>query len=111
MSLYHRTNTRTSLTLEVQLQFKGKNIGHACTRNINPFGAFIELFEPELVTDDFIGISFTNKNKDKACAMQKGMVMHATKEGVGILFASYNEEFGMMLEQEMIQASNNKTDT
>jgi hypothetical protein len=39
------------------------------------------------------------------------MVMHASKEDVGILFASYNEEFGTMLEQEMIQAGNNKTDT
>jgi hypothetical protein len=108
MSLYHRTNNRTSLALEVQLQFKGKNLGRACTRNINPFGVFIEFPEPELVTDDFVGISFTSKNEDKACALQKGMVMHASKEGIGILFASYNEEFRTMLEQEISQAGSSE---
>jgi hypothetical protein len=104
VSLHHRTYTRIPLALDVQLQFKGANLGHAFTRNINTFGAFIELPEPELVTNDFIKIYFTHKDKGQACVEQKGMVMHCNKEGVGIIFASDTEEFRAMLDQEMNHA-------
>ena len=104
MSLHHRTYTRIPLALDVQLQFKGASLGHAITRNINLFGAFIELPEPELVTNDFIKIYFTPKDEDHACIEQKGMVIHCNKEGVGIIFASDTAEFRTMLDQEMKQA-------
>jgi len=104
VSLHHRTYTRIPLTLDVQLQFKGENIGHAFIRNIDPFGAFIELSKPELVTNDFVKIYFTNKDENQACVEQKGMVMHCSKEGVGILFAADSEEFRSMLKQEMAHA-------
>ena len=106
MSLHHRTYTRMPLALDVQLQFKGANLGHTITRNIHPFGAFIELPEPELVTNDFIKIYFTHKDKDQdhACVEQKGMVMHCNKEGVGIIFASDTAEFRTLLDQEMTYA-------
>ena len=101
MSVYHRTYTRTLLVLDVELQFKGKKIGHTCTRNINPFGAFIELSKPNLVADDFVSMYFTNQDKHHASVIQKGMVMHRSKEGVGILFASDTKEFRMMLRQQI----------
>ena len=101
MSLYHRTYTRIPLVLEIQLQFKGEKLGHACTQNINPFGAFIELSKPKLVTNDFVEIYFTNKDENQACVVQKGMVMHRSKKGVGILFSSDTEEFRALLNQEM----------
>jgi hypothetical protein len=104
VSLHHRTYTRIPLALDVQLQFKGANLGHAFTRNINTFGAFIELPEPELVTNDFIKIYFTRKDEDHVCVEQKGMVMHCNKEGVGIIFASDPPEFRAMLDQEMNDA-------
>lgn len=101
MSLHHRTYTRIPLALDVEINFKGENIGHAFTRDINLFGAFIELSKPELVTSDFVKIYFTQKNEDHTCVEQKGMVMHYNKEGVGIIFASDSEEFRTMLDQEM----------
>lgn len=104
MSLHHRTYTRIPLALEVYLQFKGENLGHAFTRNINSFGAFIELPKPELVTNDFIKIYFSHKDGTPRCVVQKGMVMHCNKEGVGVIFATDTEEFRNMLLQEMTQA-------
>jgi hypothetical protein len=104
VSLHHRTYTRIPLALDVQLQFKGANLGHTITRNIHHFGAFIALPEPKLVTNDFIKIYFTRKDKDHACVEQKGMVMHCNKEGVGIIFASDTAEFRTLLNQEMTYA-------
>jgi hypothetical protein len=101
MSLYHRTNARIPLALDVQLKFKDVQLGQAFVRNINPFGAFIELPKPQLVTDDFIKIYFTNTDESQKCVVQKGVVIHANKEGVGVLFASDNEEFRAMLDQEV----------
>lgn len=103
MSLHHRTYTRIPLALDVQLQFKGASLGQAHTRNINLFGAFIELPEPELVTNDFIKIYFTHKEQGQTCLEQKGMVIHSNREGVGIIFASDTAEFRAMLDQEMKQ--------
>ncbi|MFT4747742.1 MAG: hypothetical protein ACI8XG_001825 [Congregibacter sp.] len=104
MSIHHRTYTRIPLALEVHLQFKGENLGHAFTRNINSFGAFIELPKPELATNDFIKIYFWHKDGTPSCVVQKGMVMHRNKEGVGVIFATDTEEFRNMLLQEMTQA-------
>ncbi len=106
MPLYHRTYTRIPLTLDVQLKFKGKNLGHAFTRNINPFGAFIELSKHELATNDFIGLYFTEKDQEHTCVEQKGLVIHRSDEGVGILFASDTEEFRTMLDKEFTHAGN-----
>jgi hypothetical protein len=104
VSLQHRTYTRIPLTLDVQIQFKGVNLGHAFIRNIDPFGAFIELSKSELVINDFVKIYFTNTDENQACVEQKGMVMHCSKEGVGILFAIDSVEFRTMLKQEMADA-------
>lgn len=99
MSINHRTYTRLPLNLDLELVFKGENLGHASVRNINQFGAFIELPKPKMQTNDFIKINFTNKDLE-----QKGMVVHVSKEGVGIIFASNSEEFRSMLQQEMDEA-------
>ena len=99
--MYHRTYTRIPLTLEVDIQFKGEKLKHAYTRNINPFGVFIELPKSELVTNNFVEMYFTNKDQDDTCVVQKGMVMHRSKKGVGILFSSDTEEFRALLNQEM----------
>lgn len=104
MSVYHRTYTRMNFPLNVQVQFKGEIIGQTLTRNINQFGAFIELSEPELETNDFVKIYFINQDDDSPWVVQKGMVMHSSKEGVGVLFASDTQEFRTMLEQEMNNA-------
>ncbi|MFT6267608.1 MAG: hypothetical protein ACJAVV_000406 [Alphaproteobacteria bacterium] len=101
MAVYHRTYTRAPLALDVELQFKGEKMCHTFTRNINRFGAFIELSKPNLVTNDFVKIYFTSKDDNHTCVTQKGMVMHRCKEGVGILFASDTKEFRTMLDLEM----------
>ena len=101
MSIYHRTYTRIPLVLDVLVRFKGEKIGHSLTRNINPFGAFIELPKSDLVTNNFVEMYFTNKDPDAACVLQKGMVMHCSQEGVGIIFAYDTEEFRAMLDQKM----------
>jgi hypothetical protein len=101
VSLHHRTYTRIPLALDVQLQFKGVSLGQTFTRNINPFGAFIELPESKLITNDFIKICFIQKDEDHTCIEQKGLVIHCNKEGVGIIFASDTAAFRNMLNQEM----------
>jgi hypothetical protein len=54
VSTHHCTYARIPLTLEVHLQFKGDNLGHAFTLNIHSFGAFKELPKSELATYVFI---------------------------------------------------------
>jgi hypothetical protein len=58
VSIHHGTYTRIPLSLELHLQFKGENLGHAFTRNIHLFGAFKELPKPELATYVFIKFFF-----------------------------------------------------
>lgn len=108
MSIYHRTYTRAPLTIKVQLRYKGKNIELACTRNINPYGAFIELSEPKLKVNDFVGVSFINNDKENAGVTQKGMVVHSNSEGVGLLFATDTNEFRAMLNKKLKQQGDNK---
>ena len=104
MSVYHRTYTRIPLVLDVQIQFKGERLARTYTRNINSFGAFIELSKSELANHDFVGIYFTNKNNKNVSVEQKGMVIHCNKEGIGILFANVSEEFQIMLNQQISDA-------
>nr|WP_297348380.1 PilZ domain-containing protein [uncultured Glaciecola sp.] len=104
MSMYHRTYTRIPLTLEVDIQFKGGKLKRAYTRNINPFGAFIKLPKATLAINDFIKIYFTDKDNGDACVEQKGLVMHSSDDGVGILFASDSKDFRTMLGHELTHA-------
>jgi hypothetical protein len=104
MSMYHRTYTRIPLTLEVDIQFKGEKPKHAYTQNINPFGAFIELSKSTLAINDFVRLYFTDKDNGDACVVQKGIVMHCSDDGVGILFAIDNKEFRTMLGHELSHA-------
>jgi hypothetical protein len=104
MSINHRTYTRVPIKLDVELLFKGQNMGHASVRNINQFGAFIELPKSKMLTNDFIKMYFSNKGLEQRGVEQKGMVVHVSKEGVGIIFASDSEEFRTMLQQEMTDA-------
>jgi hypothetical protein len=97
MTIYRRTYTRMPLVIDVQLKFRGEKLGNFATRNINPFGAFIVLTKPELVTNDFVEMNFTDKDKNDKGVVQKGMVMHCSEEGVGILFAYDTDEFRSML--------------
>lgn len=103
MSLYHRTYTRIPLTLDVHFQCKGKQLKGACTRNIDPFGAFIELSSPELKVNDFVRLRFDNKYIGGGCVTQKGIVVHSSSDGVGVLFANDTEEFRSMLDKALIR--------
>ncbi len=101
MSLYHRTYTRIPLVLDVELKFRGKQFKRASTRDVDPFGAFIKLSSPELHVNDFVNLSFFNKYNGDECIAQKGIVVHANNEGVGILFANDSEDFRSMLDQAL----------
>ncbi|MFT4939504.1 MAG: hypothetical protein ACI88A_002547 [Paraglaciecola sp.] len=101
MSIHHRTGTRIPLVLDVEIQHMGKKLGTSCTRNINPYGAFIELPSEDLVINDFVEIHFKDKQKKDSYLLQKGLVKHRGKEGIGVLFAYDKEEFRAMLEKEM----------
>jgi hypothetical protein len=103
MSIYHRTYTRKPIAIDVQIKFKGKKLGHTFTRNINPFGAFISLVKHGLVTNNFVEMHFTDKDIDHNCVVQKGIVIHHSEEGVGILFAYDNEEFYAMLDKKIME--------
>lgn len=105
MTIYHRTYSRKSLAIDVKIKFKGEKKGHALTRNINPFGAFIELLKHDLVTNDFVEMHFTNEEEHNKDVVQKGIIMHCSKEGVGILFAYDTDEFRTMLNKKMMEQS------
>ena len=98
MDINHRSSARVPLTLTVTICRRGKSIGRFVTRNINPFGAFIEMPEEALKTDDFVEMSFV----DKECSiLQKGLVKHHDNKGVGVLFAYDFAEFRAMLRQHL----------
>jgi hypothetical protein len=102
MTIYQRTYTRQSLVIDVNVKFKGEKLGHTLTRNIDPFGAFIELLKHGLVINDFIEMHFINKDENNKDVVQKGIVVHCSKEGVGILFAYDTDEFRTMLDKKTL---------
>ncbi|WP_339771870.1 PilZ domain-containing protein [uncultured Paraglaciecola sp.] len=108
MALYHRTSNRTPLTLDVKVRHMGKEIGETCTRNISPFGAFIEMPESELSTDDFVEMYFLDDEKKDAYLLQKGLITHSSHEGIGVLFAYDSAEFREMLHEKMMKRHQNK---
>ncbi|GAC24646.1 MAG: PilZ domain-containing protein [Alteromonadaceae bacterium] len=101
MSLNHRTSNRAPLALEVKVRHMGKEMGETCTRNISPFGAFIEMPHPELRPDDFIELYFTDEQQNDALLLQKGLITHCSQEGIGVLFAYDSNEFRQMLHKKM----------
>jgi hypothetical protein len=103
MSIFHRTHTRKLLTIDVQIKFKGEKLAHTFTRNVNAYGVFIDLAKHGLVTNDCVEILFIDKHKDNNYVIQKGMVMHCSEEGVGIIFAYDTDEFRTMLNKIMME--------
>lgn len=100
MSIHHRSSSRIPLALTVNIKHKGKYIGSTSTRNINPFGAFIELSATELGANDFVELHFLDKQQKRTYLKQKGLIMHRNKEGVGVMFAHDLDEFRTLLARE-----------
>lgn len=107
MSIHHRSNSRIPLALPVNVKHMGKYMGPTATRNVNPYGAFIELSTSELGSNDFVELHFLDKHKKRTYVKQKGLIMHRSKEGVGVLFAHDKDEFRTMLEREADAVTNN----
>jgi hypothetical protein len=98
MTINHRSGSRVPLTLKVKIRRGGRSIGRFTTRNINPFGAFIEMPDEELSTDDFVEMSFMDKGSN---ILLKGLVKHRDNNGVGVMFAYDLAEFRTMLRQQL----------
>jgi hypothetical protein len=79
----------------------GRKLAHTHTRNINPFGAFIEMPTVKLTTNDFVEIHFVDRENNKEHLLQKGLVMHRNDDGVGVLFAYDSAEFRKMLRHKI----------
>lgn len=101
MTLYHRSSSRLPLSIDVNVLHLGRKLAHTHTRNINPFGAFIELPTAKLATDDFVEMHFVDKENGKEHLLQKGLVMHRNEDGVGVLFAYDSAEFRKMLRNKI----------
>ncbi|MFT6896086.1 MAG: hypothetical protein ACJA13_000483 [Paraglaciecola sp.] len=100
MSFHHRSSGRIPLTLDVDVRHKGKYIGSTSTRDISPFGVFIELYATDLAADDFLEMHFLDKDRKNKYLLQKGLIVHRNKEGFGVLFAHDKVEFRNLLERE-----------
>jgi len=101
MTLYHRTSSRLPLSIDVNVFHRGTKLARTHTRNINPFGAFIELPTVELSRDDFVELHFIDREHNKEDLVQKGMVMHRDDGGVGVLFAYDSAKFRRMLRHKI----------
>lgn len=101
MSLHHRCGSRIPLVLDVDIKHMGKKLGTSCTRNINPYGVFIELPSDQLEVNDFVEMHFKDKQKNDSFLLQKGLVRHQGTDGIGVLFAYDKKEFRAMLEKEV----------
>lgn len=108
MSIHHRSSGRIPLTLDVKVRHRGKYIGFTSTRDISPYGVFIELSATDLTTNDFVEMHFLDKHKKNRYLLQKGLIMHRNKEGVGVLFAHDKDEFRTMIEKENAAVNGNK---
>ncbi|MFT5675469.1 MAG: hypothetical protein ACI808_001400, partial [Paraglaciecola sp.] len=97
MSLHHRCGSRIPLVLDVDIKHMGKKLGTSCTRNINPYGVFIELPSDQLEVNDFVEMHFKDKQKNDSFLLQKGLVRHQGTDGIGVLFAYDKKEFRAML--------------
>ncbi|MFQ3219091.1 MAG: hypothetical protein ACI8R9_001559 [Paraglaciecola sp.] len=100
MSFHHRSSKRTELALDVDVRHRGKYIGSTCTRDISPFGVFIELSSTHLAADDFLEIHFLDKRKKNQYLLQKGLIVHRNKDGFGVLFSHDKDEFRHLLKRE-----------
>jgi hypothetical protein len=101
MTLYHRSSSRLPLSIDVNVFHMGKNLARTHTRNINPFGAFIELPTVKLAINDFVELHFIDQEHHQEYLVQKGLVMHRAADGVGVLFAYDSAEFRKMLRHKI----------
>jgi hypothetical protein len=106
--MYHRSSSRLPLSIDVDVLHFGKKVACTHTRNINPFGAFIELPTAQLTTDDFVEMRFVDRENNKEHLLQKGLVMHRRDDGVGILFAYDSVAFRKMLRHKIADVPNSE---
>ncbi|MFQ3234784.1 MAG: hypothetical protein ACI9C4_000335 [Paraglaciecola sp.] len=106
MSFHHRSSRRKTLMLDVDVRHRGKYIGSTSTRDISPFGVFIECFATDLVVNDFLEMHFLDMDKKNKYLLQKGLIVHCNKEGFGVIFSHDKDEFRNLLKKETATHNN-----
>jgi len=84
----HRLGRRYHLKLDVNVNVYKDNmyIGPAMIRDISHHGAFLESDPWRLTTHSIVKIILTSNNKHEDKIIQKGLVIHHSSEGVGLMF-------------------------
>jgi hypothetical protein len=84
----HRQGRRHQLNPDVNVDVykNNKPLGPAKIRDISPHGAFLKIDPWRLTPYSIIKIILTNNNKVDDKIIQKGMVIHRSSEGAGLMF-------------------------
>lgn len=89
----HRFGPRKSVKLDVELFDGQQSLGYFKTRNIGLEGLFIEKGPVDLGTSDLLDLTLTVNQGGIENYKLKGVVMHHSEEGVGVMFTDYEPIF------------------
>lgn len=82
----HRCQHRLPVNLAVELSRGSERLGCSRVRNLSVEGMFIEAYETPLRECDFLEAQILTRTSQAGQPL-KGIVCHASAEGVGIMFS------------------------
>ena len=96
----HRFSLRKPLAVPVEIFHHKRYLGSFKTRDISHRGAFVDTGQIDLFCNDFIQTNFTMYDLYATGAFNlKALVLHQSKQGLGIMFADHSPEFFRVLQR------------
>lgn len=101
----HRYSKRHPSLLDVELYDRGRSLGRFKARNISLEGMFVETGPVDLCTNDLVDVSLTIDHDEITSHRFKGLIVHHSENGFGLMFRDYNPAFYRILRQLPRQAA------
>ncbi len=104
MNMEHRWNRRSELSLDVIVHGRDGSVLTGRTRNVSPSGMFIQFANPVDSITKVVEIEVSQHTR-LPC-----WVVHAEREGMGVMFLSVGEDEECILDQLLSANSEEKDD-
>ena len=96
----HRFSLRKPVAVPVEIFHHKRYLGSFQTRNISHRGAFVDTGQIDLFCNDFVQMNFTMCDLHATGAFNlKALVLHQSKQGIGIMFADHSPVFFRVLQR------------
>ena len=100
----HRYGKRVTVQVEVVMHRHGHELGRYRTRDVSPYGVFLETGPMELDLCVSVDLTFLLSNESADRQMVKGLVVRRTSDGIGFIYADHSRQLFTRLKDIALDA-------